>query len=899
MEQKWHTKTINELFDIFQTRESGLSTEEALKKIEEIGKNRLPETKTESLFNIFFQQFQSPLIYILLSASILVFILGDFIDGLIILIVLLINAIVGTIQEGKAQNTLLALKKFTETNATVIRDNKEVIIPDSEVVPGDILVLIEGNKIPADSRIIISNGLRINESSLTGESEPVNKTTETVSKNNAPITDQKNMVFRSTNIVAGNGKAIVVSTGLNTVIGKIAKEIIKIDTEIPLKKNIRHLSHLIVLVVSLVSVILFSIGILSGKSLKEMFTVVVSLSVSVIPEGLPIVVTLILANGVWKMSKSNVLIKKIQAVESLGQASVIAVDKTGTITKNELVIQQIYLNGDLFNISGINYEPKGDVYLKGKVIDPLNHPDLLFAAKIAALSTNAHASYDLSKERWYTFGDPTDVALSVFSEKIGFRKDVLEQELIQINEIPFDYKNKYHATAHVLDDKTLISIVGAPEVLLKLISKKYINNSNINISATEISDLKNAYIKMSQNGLRVLALATKIKNSKSISEEDINDLTFIGFVGMKDNLKKDVKEIIQKIKSSGIKVVMITGDHKLTGQSIATEANIYNKGDEIITGQEMDLLSDIQLKKKINNISVFARVTPEHKLRIINAYRENGEIIAMTGDGVNDAPSLVAADLGIAMGKIGTEVAKEASDIILLDDNFSNIISAIEEGRNIYKTIKKVILYLFSTSIGEVLVIAGALILRYPLPVLATHIIWLNFVTDPFLGTALAMEPREDNLLYNNFEKPKKYILDNIMVQRMLFMSIIMMFGSLVIFRNYFSLDIVKAWTMSLTTMAVFQWFNAWNCRHESRSIFSYNFLSNLHLIISTIIIIILHMLVVYNPFLQKIMKTTSLSISEWGIIILIGSSIVIIEEIRKIIDKIPSIKSKKIKYIN
>jgi len=704
---QWHAKTIPEILDALHSREQGLTKEEATKRLKEYGQNYLPEGKVTSLHIIFLRQFQSPLIYILLAASIIVFAMGETIDGSIILTVLIFNAIVGTIQEGKAQNTLRALKKFVETKATVLREGKELIISDSEVVPGDIIILQEGDKAPADARIIAAANLKIDEAALTGESEPVHKIADTL-------------------VLAGNGRAIVVATGIETVIGKISKEIAAIDTEIPLKTNIRYLSRLIIITVAGISALLFFLGIVSGKSVKEMFTTIVSLSVSIIPEGLPIVMTLILATGVWRMSKRNALVKKLQAVEALGQARVIAVDKTGTITKNEMVIQKVYLDGKFFEIGGIGYEPKGAIQLNGNVVDSVNHPELLFAGKIAAFCASAHVMFSEEEKVWRVAGDPTEAAMLVLAQKLGFYKDDLERESPLVGEIPFDYKLKYHATIHRFDGQKFLAVVGAPEVILNLSQ----------ISKEEKQKLESVFLSMSQEGLRIIALAETRDAPEILAPEEIKSLTFVGFFGMKDALRPEVAGAMQKAVSAGIRVVMITGDHKVTARAIAKEAGIYQDGDTILTGQDIDAFSDNELSEKLAGTSVFARVTPEHKLRIIKAYKARGEIVAMTGDGVNDAPSLVAADLGVAMGKIGTEVAKEASDIVLLDDNFGSIVSAVEEGRSIYKTIKKVILYLFSTSLGEALTITGALLLGYPLPLLPAQIIWLNFVTDGFLDGA-------------------------------------------------------------------------------------------------------------------------------------------------------------------
>lgn len=882
MNDIWYLKTVPETFQALHSGEHGLSNKEAIERLKKHGPNQLPEGKGDSLLVIFLRQFQSPLIYMLFAASIIVFAMGEITDGSIILAVLLINAIVGTIQEGKAQNTLLALKKFVETKATVLREGKELIIPDNEVLPGDIIILQEGEKVPVDARIIVATNLKIDEAVLTGESEPKHKIADKLIGVDLPTAEQKNMVFKGTHVLAGNGKAIAVATGVDTIIGKISKEIAAIDTEIPLKANIRYLSRLIIIAVAIINFLLFFLGIFSGKSVIEMFTTVVSLSVSLIPEGLPIVITLVLATGVWRMSKRNALVKKLQAVEALGQTQVIAVDKTGTVTKNELVIQKIYIGENFFEIEGVGYEPKGAIKLNGNVVGLVDHPDLIFAGKIAAFCSNAHVMFSEEEQVWRVAGDPTEAAMLVLAEKFGFYKDDLERESPLIGEIPFDYKLKYHATVHKLNGQKLLTVVGAPEVILGLSQKMWHMDKSHPLKEEERLKLESIFISMSQKGLRVIALAETHNVPEILTPEEIKSLTFVGLFGMKDSLRPEVAEAIQKTSSAGIRVVMITGDHKLTAQAIAKEAGIYQDGDTILTGQDIDAFSDNELSEKLAKTSVFTRVTPDHKLRIIRAYQAIGKIIAMTGDGVNDAPSLVAADLGVAMGKIGTEVAKEASDIVLLDDNFTSIISAVEEGRSIYKTIKKVILYLFSTSCGEVLTITGTLLLGLPLPLLPAQIIWLNFVTDGFLDVALAMEPKEKGLLRGNFERPKKYLIDKLMAQRMVIMAIPMMLGTLFIFKKYLESDLTHAWTMSLTMLAVFQWFNAWNCRHESKSIFQMNPFANKFLVGATLIIISLQLLVIYNPLMQRFLHTTSLAFSEWLLIMPIAASIVVVEEIRK-----------------
>lgn len=882
MNNSWSSKNHNEIFTSLNSSEHGLKKADASTRLDIHGRNELPQGNVPTLLAIFFRQFESPLIYILFVASVAVFLMGEIVDASIIFFILIFNAIVGTIQEGRAQNMLLALKKFTETKATVLREGEEMIVPDRDVVVGDILILQEGEKISADARVFLSHNLTIDEAALTGESEPVHKISETIEKESIAPVGERNMVFKGTHIVSGNGRAIVVATGINTTIGKIAKEISAIDTEMPLKTNIRSLSRLIIIVVAIVSVTIFLLGITLGNSWKTMFATVVSLAVSIIPEGLPIVMTLVLATGVWRMSKQNVLVKRLQAVEALGQAHVIAVDKTGTITKNELAIEKVYVQEKFFDIGGVGYEPTGKISIAGNAIDIKEYPELIFAGKIAVLCANARVMFLQESQQWHVSGDPTEAAMLVLGQKVGFHKDDIEREFPLNAEIPFDYKLKYHVTARLISGKQFLTVVGAPETILGLSKTIWHSGDHVFLSDEDRQKLESVVLRMSGEGLRVIAFAIKSGTEEPFITESIKELTFVGFFGMKDTLRSEVAEAMAKATSAGVRVVMITGDHKITALAIAKEAGIYHAGDEIITGAEIDTLSDTELAAKVSKTSVFARVTPEHKLQIVNAYKKNGEIVAMTGDGVNDAPSLVAADLGVAMGKTGTEVAKEAADLILLDDNFGSIVSAIEEGRSIYKTIKKVILYLFSTSIGEVLTIVGALFLGYPLPILAAQIIWLNFITDGFLDVALAMEPKEKGLLRRNFEKPKKYLIDSLTVKRMILMAVPMMVGTLLLFREYFETDITKAWTISLTTLAVFQWLNAWNCRSEDKSIFQMNPFSNKFLMGATAIVIILQLFAVYNPLMQKLLHTTPLTGSEWMMIIPIAFSIVIVEEVRK-----------------
>jgi len=871
--------------------ERGLTQDEAKRRLQNFGLNILPEAKGEGWFLIILRQFKSPLIYVLVAASLAVFALGEPVDGSIILFVLSLNAIIGAWQEGKAQNTLLALKKFSETSATVIRDEKEVILPDAEVVPGDIIIVQEGEKVPADARVIAFNNLTVSEAALTGESWPIHKVSEEIEKEGLSPADQRNMLFKGTIVLVGHGRAVVVGTGANTVIGRISTEIAAIDSEIPLHANMRSFSKVIIGVVVFICAALFIVGIAAGYSLKEMFMVVVSLSVSVIPEGLPVVLTLILATGVWRMSKRHALVKKLHAVEALGQARVIAVDKTGTITKNEMTVKEIYANGRFFRIGGNGYAPQGGVLVLDSnsghgSFQPVSPPDfeeIMIMGRVAAFSSNARVTFVEKTGEWHVAGDPTEAALLVFARKVGFVREELRNSHNLLDEIPFDHQSKMHSTLQNSNHSVnFLTVVGAPETVLNKCKKIWQDGAERPLEEKVKGHLESTFIKMSKQGLRTLACAIAYPSASTITNDKLNNLTLVGFYGISDELRAEVKESAKLAGEAGIRVVMITGDHKDTAKAIAKEAGIFNEGDMVITGVEMDKMSLDDLQKIVSHASVFARVTPEHKLKIIEAFKRRGEIVAMTGDGVNDAPSLVAADLGVAMGKIGTEVAKEAADIILLDDNFGSIVSAVEEGRSIYKTIKKVILYLFSTNLGEVLTIAFAFLLGMPLPILAAQIIWLNLITDSFLDVGLAMEPKEKDILSAVFKRPSKYILDKMDLQRMFFMAIPMVAGTLFLFQRSLNGDYTKAITIAMTTLAVFQWFNVFNCRSERKSIFAENPFKNRYLGLALVVVVLLQVAAVYHPFLQKILRTTALSWREWTLIGVVALSIIAVEEIRK-----------------
>ncbi|MDP2630629.1 MAG: HAD-IC family P-type ATPase, partial [Candidatus Uhrbacteria bacterium] len=767
--------------------------------------------------------------------------------------------------------------------------DRDYIIPDTEIVPGDILLIDEGEKIPADARLIVSNGLRVDESSLTGESIPIDKEDRSLQNKHAALTEQINMLFKGTVIVGGNGRAIVVKTGKATEIGKLSTQLVTLKSEIPLQNELRHLSRLILIGACAISGVIFFLGLLAGQQFIDMVAVVVTLAVSIIPEGLPIVITLVLANGVWRMARRQALVKKLEAVEALGQAEVIAVDKTGTLTKNEMIVRKVFVNDTMFDVSGTGYAPTGSITEYGADTNPLTNDGLRTLNRVAVLTTNASLAFDEKKNDWTVHGDPTEAAIMVLGKKIGMSKEDIERDVPRVAEIPFHYKEKYHATLHHGPGHYFINVAGAPEIILNASTTLYSAKSIVPLTAAKRKEIEDQIRIASEQGLRVICFAyiqAKGTSLLLLERAHITKLTFVGFYCLEDSLRPEARTAVLAAQNAGIRIVMLTGDQITTALALAGQVGIYHEGERVLTGSDVESMTIEELSRALDTTTVFARVTPDHKLKIIQGYKARGEIVAMTGDGVNDAPALVAADLGIGMGKIGTAVAKEASDIILLDDNFASIVAAVEEGRSIYHTTRKVILFLFGTNLGEVLLIAGAFIVGLPLPLLPAQIIWLNLVTDSFLDVSLAMEPKEKGILARMNSK-KRALVDKHMMFRMLFLSLPTAIGACILFALTYPAGLEKAGTLVLTTIAVAQWFNAWNCRTETTSIFRSNPFSNLYLVGALGIVITLQLAALYTPILQNILHTVPLNGSDWLICIGIASLVVVAEELRKLIVRI------------
>lgn len=884
-QKEWYKIKPEEISKIFHTNLGrGLVSSRVRANREKFGQNLLQDQKTKTIWEIFLEQFKSPLIYVLFAATLIVFLLGDYVEAAIIFSILIINAVIGAIQEGKAQNTFATLRRVVKSYATVVRNGEQTRIPDYNLVPGDIILLKDGEMITADARLFEANSLKVNESSLTGEAEAVIKTSEPIAGISLSNSEQRNMVFRGTHVVSGIGKAVVVQTGSNTVIGKIASQLLKLDTSIPLKKNIDNLSKVLVATILLVAVATFLIGVGYGRDFEEMFLTVVALAVSAIPEGLPVVVTVVLATGVWRMGKKSVLVKRLQAVEALGQAKVLALDKTGTITKNQMAVEKIFVNGRYIEVSGNGYGPEGEFSEEGKNIKVTEDLDLDLMGKISTFTAIADIGYsEVSKDWVLNYGDPTEAALMVLGRKIGLEKKELIRNYPQLLEIPFETKTKHHTTINKMGRKKFLSMAGGPEAVMTYCDKIWKNGKIKKMTKNDLAEIEGAMKSFSSEGYRLLALACDFSPAKNAPANNLKGLTFVGVVGIIDAIREEVFDSIKTVKDAEIKPIMITGDRKDTAEAIGRKIGLFDDGDLILTGKEMQEMSDEKIMMSLDKISIFARVSPEDKMRIIDLYKKKGIIIAMTGDGVNDALSLTSANLGVAMGKIGTEVAKEAGDIVLLDDNFGNIVEAAEEGRNIYLTIRKSILYLLATNLGEIMVIIVAIMANLPLPIIATQIIWLNLVTEASLVVMLAFDPKEKNLLKRDFQKPSKIIIDAEMFLRMLLVALVMTACGLFVFVQYMDGDMVKAWTMTLTVLTVIQWYNIFNIRSAEKSIFQDKIFNNKYLVVGLLIAIALHVLAVYTPFLQSILKLTAISWNEWLFVLGISLSVIFVEEVRKL----------------
>ena len=867
----WYKKSKNEILQELDVDEkNGLSSTEALRRLEKYGKNKLETKKKKTLFKQFLSQLKDVMIYILIIAAIISAFLGEISDALIILLVIIINAVIGVIQESKAEKALDALKELSTPKALVKRDGSLKEILSEDIVPGDIVIIDAGRYIPGDLRLIDTANLKIEESAFTGESVPSEKDASFLPDKEIPIGDQNNMAFMSTLATYGRGVGVVVGTGMNTEIGKIAKMIEQEENdETPLQKKLSELGKILGFLAVGICILIFIISFFQGRDLLEMFLTSISLAVAAIPEGLPAIVAIVLALGVQRMVKKNAIIRKLPAVETLGSVSIICSDKTGTLTQNKMTVTTVYTN---------------DSYIKESEFN-LNDNESKLLVDCMVLCNDATYS-EKSKT-----GDPTEIALLESPFKLNILKEKLEKEFKRIDEIPFDSDRKLMTTVNLVDDKKArVFTKGALDSILSICNKISINGKLVDFSKEyKAKVLENSNI-MSDKALRVLAFAYK-----DISKENIvldfleKDLVFIGIVGMIDPPRLEVKDSIKLCKSAGITPVMITGDHKNTAFAIANELGIAEDISQAITGHEIDRFKEEEFNEKIINYRVFARVSPEHKVKIVKAFKSHGNIVSMTGDGVNDAPSLKAADIGVAMGITGTDVSKGASDMILTDDNFSTIVSAVEEGRKIYLNIKKSIVFLLSCNLGEILTLFTAILLNWNSPLQPIHILWVNLITDSFPALALGVDKTKEDVMNNPPRNPKESIFIKSDKIQLIINGVLI--GGITLFafklgERLYADSLIHAQTMAFVVLSVSQLFLSLSLRSNTKSAFSLGIFSNKYLVYSILLGIFLQVIIISISFIANIFKVTPLLLYDWIVVILVSLIPFAINEILKLFRK-------------
>lgn len=846
----------------------GLSGQEAKKRLEENGHNRLRGAEKRTLLQLFAEQFKDFLVIILIVAAIISMVVGivqgeGIFDSLVIIAIVIVNAIIGVNQETKANNALKALKEMSSPQAKVIRNGDIVRVPSDELVTGDVVILDAGDYIPADIRLAESFNLKIDEAALTGESVPVEKNCESILPDDAPLGDRINSAFMGTVITYGRGKGIVSATGMETQMGNIAAMLNESEEETtPLQKKLDSLGKVLGIVCIAVCAIIFVLGLLQGDELMEIFMVSVSLAVAAIPEGLTVVVTVILALGMQQMVKSHAIIKKLSAVETLGSTTVICSDKTGTLTQNKMTVVKVFDHEKAYDVTGTGYSREGSVTVEEGGRLSSNITELI---KGAVLCNDA--VYDIEKSQ--IIGDPTEGAMLVLGEKIGLSKDRLNEEYRRIQEIPFDSDRKLMSTFHEKDGELTIYTKGAPDEILKRCTHIYKDGVVSEITEADRRKILEANSSFAKSALRVLGVASKAVETLDDFDSQENSLTYLGLMCMIDPPREEVKPAVEECRKAGIRVKMITGDHKITASAIAGDLGIMSPGEEALEGAEIQLLSDEELREKVKTVNVFARVSPEHKVRLVSACKANGEIVAMTGDGVNDAPSLKRADIGVAMGITGTDVSKEAADMILTDDNFVSIVHAVEEGRTIYNNIRKVVGYLLSCNIGEILLIFLAMLFNLPMPLMPIHLLSINLITDAFPAFALGLEEREPGIMDQKPRDPNESIIDKKMRVAVAMQSLFLGIGALTAFYiGHISYRGVEggetiARTMCFVALILGELFRAYSNRSEKRSIFGIRLLSNSFLNKCVIASFAFLVVVVYVPFLNTIFSTAPLTLTQ------------------------------------
>jgi len=876
----WHTQTTEQAFVQLKSQATGLSEANVAERTLGYGPNEIRAAKRISPWEILLEQFKNILILILLGATAISLFLGHGIESIVIAMIVLFAVLLGFIQEYRAERAIEALQKMAAPTANVLRDGEEINVPARDLVPGDVVILHTGDRIPADARLLEAVNLQVDEAALTGESVPVEKHIQPVSGTDLAVGDRKNMVYAGTAVTYGRGKALVVATGMQTEFGKIAQllQTVKIG-KTPLQQNLDKVGTVLARGAFVVVAIIVALGLMRGQPFIEMLIFGIALAVAVVPEALPAVVTISLAIGVQKMVKRNALIRRLPAVETLGSTSVICSDKTGTLTRDEMTARKIYAAGEMFSISGAGYEPNGTFSRNGISDQPTPELKALLTAAVLSSDTHLVPGENGTGLGYAIKGDPTEGALVVAAAKAGFHKDALDAEFPRVHEIPFSSETKRMTTLHQTSSGMTAYAKGAPEVILKGCDWLMTTKGAVLLDSAGKENLLAMARSMAGDALRVLAIASK---PNATLEDAQTGMTFLGLVGMIDPPRPEAKNAIAICEQAGIRPVMITGDHPVTAQAVASELGLLKTG-RVVTGAELDAISDEQLQAEVETIDVYARVSPEHKLRVVTAMQANGYIVAMTGDGVNDAPALKKADIGIAMGITGTDVTKEAAAMILTDDNFASIVAAVEEGRGVFGNIKKYLMYLLSSNIGEIGLMAGSALLGLPLPLTAVQILFVNLATDGLPALALSVDPPEKDLMKRKPRNPHTGIFTRPVVTLMTLGGIWSTIVNLGLFiwalNSERSID--EAMTMTFVSLVLIQFFKAYNFRSDRHSVL-YKPFANKWLNNAILWDLALLLLVIYVPFLHDAFGVYYLPLVDWWVTIGLAFTIVPVLELAK-----------------
>ncbi len=858
----WHSKTTEESFRELASSNSGLSRQEAALRLAERGPNELRPPKRVSPWALLLEQFKNTLVIILLVAVALSGFLGHTLEAAAIAVIVLFAVGLGFVQEFRAERAIEALRRMAAPSATVVRDGAEMSVPAREVVPGDVILLRAGDQVPADARLLEAHNLQVDEASLTGESVPSEKTAARLDSAELPVGDRRNMVHAGTAATYGRGRALVTATGMGTEFGKIAQLLQGIDTgRTPLQENLDKVGSVLARVAFAVVLLIVGLGLFRGQPFLEILIFGIALAVAVVPEALPSVVTISLAIGVQRMVKRHSLIRRLSAVETLGSTSVICSDKTGTLTRDEMTVKRVYAAGRLLEVSGTGYGPEGGFSADGATVEP--PPAVLELLRAGALACDARLERSL-EGGWEVKGDPTEGALLAAAAKAGLLKAALETAAPRVAEIPFSSETKRMTTLHSSPAGSVAFSKGALEVILASCSSAATGNSEAPLDQAAREAILETGRRLAGDALRVLALARK--NCAAIGDAE-REMVFLGLVGMIDPPRPEAREAVRVSAEAGIKVVMITGDHPLTAQAIARELGILKAG-RVVTGAELEAMTDADLERAAEGIEVYARVSPAHKMRVVTALQKNGHIVAMTGDGVNDAPALKKADIGIAMGITGTDVSKEAAAMTLTDDNFASIVAAVEEGRGVFGNIKKYLMYLLSSNIGEILLMLGVTLLGYPLPLTAVQILYVNLATDGLPALALAVDPFESDLMRRRPRNPRNGIFTRPVVTLMLVGGIWSAAVNLGLFAWALGSGrgVSEAMTMTFVSLVLIQFFKAYNFRSDRNSVLDRPF-ANRWLNLAVFWELVLLLFIIYVPFLNKTFGTYPLTAQDWLIV--------------------------------